>query len=546
MAHTILGIDLGSHSVKLAQLEAGFRSLRLLALHERELLPPLQGANEQEPLLGRQVRTVRALCDELGLRPEVSATAVGDSATLRVMALPLSDPKKVEQVLPFELEGQLLGEIEDHVIDHTVAQTGLQLEEGGPAQGCRLLAAAAPRTQVEALIAELGRVGLEPRLIGAGALASAALLAQPGTAALPTAVLDLGHHSTHFCAAAELPERGPSATFARTIARGGLQLTQALCRALSMDTATAERLKTLVDLDPAGRPPDPRVLAALREALRPLVRDLRQTLASYTALYGEPLRQLWLVGGGARLKGLGAYLSEELGVPSAPLPPPPTLLPQTQDAQGPFLACAPALGLALAAAAPAPQVNFRKGDLAYRTDYSFLRERAPQLGLLLAAILVCAGLSSLASLRNLQQESERLSASLKNETMQLFGESRTDGEAVSAELQSVIASAKGGGQSMPTTSAFDLLDEISRAAPPTGAGKASLDITELQIRPKKTELKGTASSAQYVDDLAAALGKIPCFKEVEKGKVVTVKNTGADGKPVDVKQFSFSIKSTCP
>ena len=51
MAHTILGIDLGGHSVKLAQLEAGFRSLRLLALYERELLPPLPEATEPEPPL---------------------------------------------------------------------------------------------------------------------------------------------------------------------------------------------------------------------------------------------------------------------------------------------------------------------------------------------------------------------------------------------------------------------------------------------------------------------------------------------------------------
>ena len=34
--------------------------------------------------------------------------------------------------------------------------------------------------------------------------------------------------------------------------------------------------------------------------------------------------------------------------------------------------------------------------------------------------------------------------------------------------------------------------------------------------------------------------------QVEKGKLVSVKNTGPDGKPVDLKQFSFSIKSTCP
>ena len=69
---------------------------------------------------------------------------------------------------------------------------------------------------------------------------------------------------------------------------------------------------------------------------------------------------------------------------------------------------------------------------------------------------------------------------------------------------------------------------------------------DLSIRPKKTDLKATCGSAQYVDDLAAALGKIPCFKNVQKGKVLTVKNTDKDGKTFDVKQFSLEITTTCP
>ena len=65
-------------------------------------------------------------------------------------------------------------------------------------------------------------------------------------------------------------------------------------------------------------------------------------------------------------------------------------------------------------------------------------------------------------------------------------------------------------------------------------------------RPKKTDLKATCASAQYVDDLAANLGKIPCFRKVQKGKVLTLKNTGPDGKPVEVKQFALEIETTCP
>ena len=204
MAHTILGIDLGTYSVKVAQLQAGFRAMRLISLHERPLLPPLiPGPNakegdgsdregpqaprsfEPESLLDRQFRTLAELVAEVGQRPEMTAISLGEESTVRVIALPLSDPKKVEQVLPFELEGQLLGELEDQVIDHTMARTGLtadgQPAPAGPAaaeaQGSLVLAAVAPRVRVQDLVARLLRLGLEPRLIGAAALAEAALLA---------------------------------------------------------------------------------------------------------------------------------------------------------------------------------------------------------------------------------------------------------------------------------------------------------------------------------------------------------------------------------
>src|SRR5262249_27302374 len=149
------------------------------------------------------------------------------------------------------------------------------------------------------------------------------------------------------------------------------------------------------------------------------------------------------------------------------------------------------------------------------------------------AVLLCIGAWAWAQMHVLEKESERLRQQLVGETTALFGEARTDGSKVSAELASVIANEKGG-NGIPTVTALDLLDDISRAAPreTKAGGKGRLEVRELNIRPKKTDLKATAASAQYEDDLAAALGKIACFKSVIKGKVLTVRDTGPDGKPI--------------
>jgi uncharacterized protein YunC (DUF1805 family) len=89
---------------------------------------------------------------------------------------------------------------------------------------------------------------------------------------------------------------------------------------------------------------------------------------------------------------------------------------------------------------------------------------------------------------------------------------------------------------LPKATAFDLLDQISRKVP--SADKVKLDVAELEIRPKKTFIKGTADTGAAVDDIAARLKEIDCFEDVTKGAITEVSG-GA-------KQFTLNVASKCP
>lgn len=613
MATTILGIDLGSYSVKVARLDAGFRSMHLLGIEEQKLPHAESRQPEGEPgaegddaahaegsaedlLFAQQLRALEQLLHNQKTKGETSVIALGGEVTLRLVEMPFADPKKVGQALPFELAGQLMADLDDQIVDQSLARPmpGRSAASAGAAAGggggeeepsSLWLAGCAPRALLQERLAALSALGLDPRLCAATALSSAALFVEAarsktavgsGEAApeLPLWVIDLGHRTTHICGIAPSPSRSGQVlvSFARTIARGGEQLTRALSRALGVDFERAEELKHMHGI---ATDAEPRVTAALREALRPLLRDLRQTLAAYVARYGEPPRCIHLTGGTAQLSGLAELISQELGVDAKALLPPSGAqwLQNTQrdlraalsvgasdDAVGRNTHVIPgsvlvrrwptgatAVGLALSATTAAPQLNFRKGELSYRTDYAFVREKAPYLLAFGAALLSCVVIWAWASLKVLEKESERLRLQLISETTALFGEPRTNGQKVSAELMSVLSGDKGAGLGVPAVSALDLLEDISRVAPKTqGGSPAHLDVIELNISRKKTELKATAGSAQYVDDLAAALAKLACFKHVQKGKVLTVRNIGPDNKPVDVKQFTLEITTTCP
>ena len=89
---------------------------------------------------------------------------------------------------------------------------------------------------------------------------------------------------------------------------------------------------------------------------------------------------------------------------------------------------------------------------------------------------------------------------------------------------------------LPKATAYDLLDAISNKVP--AADKRQINIEDLDIRPKKTTMKGTLDSAAAVDEMVAKLKEIECFEEISKGPITEVSG-GA-------KQFSLAIVAKCP
>ena len=547
MAHKILGIDLGTYSVKVAELEAGFRQAKLIGLYERPLAEPVEGESELE----RKTRTLKELIADEQLEPEMCATTLGGEAVIRLLTIQMenADRKKIEQLLPYELESQILGEIDELVTDFVIASQS-------PA-GANVIVVAAPKGDVQARIAALAAVGAEPRVVGAAALSYAALRGQAFTSEAgdpPQAIVDIGHTHTHVCVV-----QGEHVLFARSIPRGGADVDGSLAEAFRMTPEDALKAKHAQSfILPAGATPETpshrKVDTTVREAVRPLVRELRQTLAAYRAGGGAAPAGLLLTGGGAQLRGFAEHLEVELALPVGRL-----AMTQTGEFVDPALRTsgisdeplagglpAQALGLALAAAITVPQANLRKGDLAYRSDYSYLRGKAGYLAVAVLAVLMFAAINAVAALRGLRTEAEALELQLKKATTELFGEPLLDGKAVSEVLHT---GPKGGAPPIPTMTAYDLLDEISRNVPPADKGK--LDILELDIKPKKTFIKATSESTQQVDDLVAALEKIDCFEKVEKGKIssVTVPPSGENAKgdkPSEMKQFNLTIATTCP
>src|ERR1700722_4424989 len=117
MALRILGIDLGTSSVKVSELRSSFRSLELVSLKRA---PVTTEDPRRAPALSEQLAALSSLV-EGGGRPDVVVVALpGAGAATHRLSLPFADLRRLEQTLGFEVEGQIPFDLADVRYDYEV------------------------------------------------------------------------------------------------------------------------------------------------------------------------------------------------------------------------------------------------------------------------------------------------------------------------------------------------------------------------------------------------------------------------------------------
>ncbi|MGZ3461785.1 MAG: pilus assembly protein PilM, partial [Archangium sp.] len=136
----ILGLDLGSHSVKGLLLDGSSRTSAVTAYAE------VRRAAE-----GERQETLRAALRELLARPElqgadqVVVALPGPSLATHQLTLPFTDPKRIESTIPFEVESQIPFGLDEAVFDYQVAT---QVKD----KGSELLVGVVRREEIASLL----------------------------------------------------------------------------------------------------------------------------------------------------------------------------------------------------------------------------------------------------------------------------------------------------------------------------------------------------------------------------------------------------------
>ena len=156
MSRKILGIDIRASAVTAALLEAGVKKGTLTNF--AQALMPAQGDYAE-----RLSTALRAVSQDMDLSDCTCLVSVPSGQFFyRNIAVPFSETKKIEQILPFELESALPFSIEELLFDFK------PLKQKGDEGENRLITAAARTPFLADLLSVLSSFGISPQVLAPG------------------------------------------------------------------------------------------------------------------------------------------------------------------------------------------------------------------------------------------------------------------------------------------------------------------------------------------------------------------------------------------
>ena len=323
-----IGIDLGSNSIKLVQLQEGKDGV---ALHKAGSAPSppdaIKGGVVVDPLAAAQA--IRSLMEALQIDAgAVVAGVAGPTVVIREVPLPVMSDRQLRKSIQWEARNYISFPVEDSVVEFQVLERpeGTQLTANSQ---MKVLLVAAPRDMVDSQVEAMELAGLETLAIEIQPFAAIRGMAasnghaqgQDETAAL----LGIGAAYTEITIV-----KDDAFVLSRMIPIAGNAFTEAIKNALDLETEEANDLKESATevvlseeeratLDPAAQ----QASRAIEPLLDELIREVRRSLAYHDYQQQSPdagagdlgVNQLLLSGGSAKLPRIHDYFQAQLGVP---------------------------------------------------------------------------------------------------------------------------------------------------------------------------------------------------------------------------------------
>ncbi len=540
-----VGIDIGSHQIKVVEITSTARSFHITNYHVLQLK---YGGPQDLDL--EVIDFLRGLVSKMDL--EQTQFVLGlrqDKVAVRFRTFPFTEKNKIAKTLPLDLEDELPFSVDNSVLDFKMIRTrGSQAE---------ILACATPRHNVEKLVSFFQDVGAQLDILSPEGVAFSNLIENfdgPVPVELPLSVeldhspnkrevevfLHLGHSRTLVCAFEK--QRLVSV---RSLFWGGQNITQAIATKYQLPLPEAQKemeLKAFILNSKQQASFEAKVFSdTISQSVREMARDLQLSLLEIKTELQCEIKNIQTTGGVSQIQGLGAFLTQMLELPVNKVKLwdrfGPTLFEKNESLE---VKLSVALGLALEGLKKPrnPALNFLRGDLSNKPSriktlwedfsLSIMWGSALVIAMIIWASLRVGYADHLAQtsnevLKKQAQNIAKLTARNANEkgVKKYINEKRK----VSVEMGNVA-------KIMKVTTAFDVLKRVSELVP--APNQLRLDVRRFYVQEQRVWLEGFVKSPLESTLLQNSL------KSLALDGMITKQNPSIRG-PADKTVFAFSF-----
>jgi len=530
MPQKIIGLDIGSYSIKAVQLRRTFRGFELIGFQEKEI--PREGEIAPSDAVAQ---ALTELFGEGRIGGDTVITSIpGHQVSARIIKLPFADRKKMDKIIPFEVEGYTPFNIEEMVVSYHI----VRVEE----EGAQILALLVKKDVVRDHLETLERAKISPKIVDVDVLSlySISSLILQGIEG-PFSLADMGASKTSICIV-----NGGHLSMIRSFPIGGEAITGAIQREfdISHDEAEQGKIHHGIILEAKGKSEEERQFSkCIESALSPLVREIKQTFHSFEADHHQKVRRIFLCGGTSALGDLIPYLSRELKVEAEPLNVLEAPFNKLSTKRVPTGLIPQGLGLGLRGVGNGSfsQVNFRRDEFAFRSEVKEIKGKILYAGIWMLALLLLVSFDFYLKLNTKQRHDEDLSGQIRKvftntlpEIKHIVNEIHQMRTKIEELRSDPLLFSEAGTEGM---SVLDLMREITLRMPEG----VRVDIRDLAINEGRVAITGETDSFESVDKIKAGLQKFTGFKRV----ALTHAKVGTKGVKVEFK-FSISMGEEKP
>lgn len=295
------GLDIGSHSLKIAQVEKKGDKARLVAFGSAPA--PARGLlSEAESDLTALAETVKKLHRETKITTKnVASTLPEDKVFTKVVTFPKLSEEELKSAIKWEAEQYVPIPLEEVSLDYQIVG---EVKEG-VVEKIEVLLVAAPKKLVEKLLKVLKVAGLKPAALETEVLALARSLITPDSETI--LLVDLGARATDLA----IVEAG-QVVFTRSIPTAGEALTRAVASGLGIEPSQAEEYKKAYGVDPEKL--EGKVKGAIGPVLEAVVKEMEKAIQFYRSAKRKQVKRVILAGGTAGLPEVVSLLAQKLSL----------------------------------------------------------------------------------------------------------------------------------------------------------------------------------------------------------------------------------------